>query len=86
LKTRLERYFTEKKTTRWVGVLPDFTNNINNSKNRTIGIEPALVTLDNARSIFKRLHPDMRKPKECKLQVGDLVRLAIEGNIFKKVI
>ena len=28
----------------------------------------------------------MRKPKDCKLRIGNVVRTAIEGNVFKKVI
>jgi len=85
LKTRLERYFTETNRKRWIDVLPQFTTNINNTKNRTIGIPPSRVTLDNSTKIFKRLHPDMKKPKDCKLKLGDIVRTAIEGNIFTKV-
>ena len=85
LKTRLERYFTETNKKRWIDVLPQFTNNINNSKNRTIRLPPSKVTLENAPKIFKRLHPEMKKPKDCKLKLGDIVRTAIEGNIFTKV-
>ena len=86
LKTRIERYFTETNTNRWVDILEDFTNNLNHSKNRTINMRPANVTIENAPKIFKKLHPDMRQPKQCKLSVGDMVRLAVEGNIFTKVI
>jgi len=84
-KTRLERYFTEKNKERWIDVLSQFTTNINNSKNRSIGMSPAKVTFENAKQIFKRLHPNMRKPTDCKLRLGDMVRKAIEGNIFTKV-
>jgi len=46
---------------------------------------PSAVSLDNSHQIFKRLHPNSRKPKDCKLKVGDLVRLVIEGHVFTKV-
>ena len=77
--------FSENDSKRWIDILEQFTQNINRTKNRTIGIEPVNVTLENAPQIFKRLHPEMRKPKDCKLKVGNVVRTAIEGNVFKKV-
>jgi len=86
LKTRLERYFTETGSHHWIDVLEDFTNNLNHSINRTIKMAPVNVTLENAPRIFKQLHPNMKKPKDCKLKIGDIVRLAIEGNIFTKVL
>ena len=85
IKTRLERYFTERNRKRWIDVLTQFTKNINNTNNRSIGLPPSKVTLENAAKIFQRLHPDMKKPKDCKLKLGDIVRTAIEGNIFTKV-
>ena len=85
IKTRIERFFSEINSKRWIDILEQFTHNINRTKNRTIGIEPVNVTLENAAQIFKRLHPEMRKPKDCKLKVGNVVRTAIEGNVFKKV-
>jgi len=85
LKSRLGRYFTETGKNRWIDVLEQFTNNINHTKNRSIGMPPSEVTLENAPKIFKRLHPDMKRPKDCKLKIGDVVRTAIEGNIFTKV-
>jgi len=85
LKTRLERYFTETGKKRWIDILEQFTNNINHTKNRSIGMAPSDVSLANAPAIFKRLHPSMKKPKECKLHIGDVVRVAIEGHIFTKV-
>ena len=86
IETRFERYFTEQKNHRWVDVLKDFTNNINHTKNRSIGMPPASVNLDNSQVIFQKLHPDIKRPKDCKLKIGDIVRLAIQGNIFTKVI
>ena len=47
LKERIERYFTENKTKCWVDILQLFSNNINNSVNRSIGVRPIDVTLAN---------------------------------------
>ena len=84
LKTRLERFFTETSRKRWIDVLQEFTRNINHSKNRSLGMSPSEVTLKNAPNIYKRLHPEVKRPKDCKLKIGDVVRIAIEGNVFKK--
>ena len=84
-QTRIARYFTENKTTRWIDILADFTNNINNSKNRSIGMAPSKVTIENAPKIFKKLHPNQKRPKVCKLKVGDIVRRKLDGNVFTKV-
>ena len=85
LKDRLQRYFTETGRKRWLDVLRDFVNNINNSINRTIGIRPVDVTLDNADKIWKRIYPKALEIPKCDLiRVGDRVRVAIEKSIFAK--
>ena len=85
LKQRIERYFTETKSHRWIDILSDFSNNINHTVNRTIGIEPARVTLDNADSIWKKLYPKQGLNVKCdKIKVGDRVRTVLPRNIFTK--
>ena len=46
---------------------------------------PSKVTFENAKDIFRKLHPNDTRPKDCKLKLGDLVRLGIQGNVFTKV-
>ena len=85
LKDRLERYFTETGRKRWIDVLQDFVSNINNSINRTIGVRPKDVNLDNSDKIWKRLYPKANERPKCEIiRVGDRVRIAIEKNIFAK--
>ena len=85
LKERLERFFTETKTKRWLDVVADFSNNINHTVNRTIGIEPARVSLDNADEIWRKLYPNHGKNVKCdKILVGDRVRTVLPRNIFTK--
>ena len=85
LKDRLERAFTETGRKRWLDFLPDFVNNINNSINRTIGVRPVDVNLENARKIWKRIYPDADKIPKCDvIKVGDRVRTVIEKSIFSK--
>ena len=84
LKTRIQRYFTENKTKRWVNVLGDFTRNINNSYNRTIGMKPSEVNLSNVKEIQTRLYGKKRQSKQCHIRKGDLVRIPRGKNRFNK--
>ena len=85
LKERLERVFTETGRKRWIDLYDDFVVNINNSINRTIGVRPVDVTLENSNKIWKRLYPKSTESPDCKLiLVGDRVRKAIEKSIFAK--
>ena len=83
-KTRIERYFTLTKSKNWVKVLQNFTRNINNSINRSIEIAPADVDFSNANEIRKRLYPKMLNPKPCRFRPGDIVRIALDKNLFQK--
>ena len=83
-KTRLERYFTAMKTRNWIKVLQNFTNNINNTLNRSIGYAPADVDFSNVAEIRKKLYPRMPNPKPCRFRAGDIVRIALDKNLFQK--
>ena len=85
LKERIERYFTEKKTTRWVDILQDFSNNINHTTNRSIGLPPVQVTLENADMIWKKLYPNRGKKVKCdRIIIGDRVRIILPAKVFDK--
>ena len=85
LKERIERYFTENKTKCWVDILQAFSENINNSVNRSIGMPPSAVTFDNADIISKRLYPNRGKKVSCdKILAGDRVRIVLPQGIFDK--
>ena len=83
-KTRLERYFTEHSTKKWINVLQDFTRNINDSVNRSIGVAPSKVTTSNAHLIQQRLYDDPEHVQPCSLKVGDRVRIPRIKNIHSK--
>lgn len=84
LKSRLERYFTENKTTNWIDVLQDFTRNINNTVNRSIGMEPGKVTEKNSQQIRQRLYGQEESIQPCNLEIGDRVRIPKIKNIHAK--
>ena len=83
-KTRLERYFTASNSRNWVKVLQNFTNNINNTINRSTDYAPADIDFSNVEDVRKRLYPKMSNPKPCRFRIGDVVRIAIEKNLFQK--
>ena len=83
-KTRLERYFTASKSRNWVKVLQNFTNNINNTVNRSTNYAPADIDFSNVLEVRKRLYPKMSNPKPCRYRIGDIVRIAIDKNLFQK--
>ena len=85
LKERIERYFTENKTNKWVDILQDFSQNINNSVNRSIGMPPIKVTLDNADVIRDKLYSNKGKKVKCeRIIIGDRVRIVLPAKVFDK--
>ena len=85
LKERIERYFTENKTNKWVDILQDFSQNINNSVNRSIGMPPVKVTLENADVIRTKLYPNKGKKVKCdRIIIGDRVRIVLPAKVFDK--
>ena len=84
LKTRIERYFTEHNTVKWVDILQELSDDINNSFHRTIGMAPNDVTFENRREIFRRLYGSSAPPIKCKFRLGDRVRIPIKKDIFDK--
>ena len=84
LKTRIERYFTENHTLRWVDVLQQLSDAINNSVNRSIGVTPNSVNDKNREKIFQKLYGQKKLPPICRYAVGDKVRIPENKNIFQK--
>ena len=61
LKQKMYRYFTAKRTRRYVDVLPDLVHSYNNNHHRSIGMAPMEVTADNEGVVRKRLYPPNRR-------------------------
>lgn len=83
LKTRLWRYFTQKRTTRYVDVLQKFVDSYNATVHSTIGMEPACVSLYNAGVVREKLR-DSRKIRRPKYKVGTFVRISRAPSVFRK--
>ena len=84
LKTRIERYFTESQSFRWVDVLQNLSEAINNTKNRSIGMTPNEVNEDNRSEIFHKLYGQKTVPPICRFSKGDRVRIPAKKNVFEK--
>ena len=56
LKTKMWRYFTAKKTMRYIDVLPDLVYSYNHSVHRSIKMKPTQVTSDNEKQVWHTLY------------------------------
>ena len=86
LKTRMWRYFTAKKTMRYIEVLQDLVDSYNRSKHRSIQKKPINVTQKNEREVWHTLYGEREKegPVKYKFEVGDQVRISKMKRIFEK--
>ena len=86
LKTRMWRYFTAKKTMRYIEVLQDLVDSYNRSKHRSIQKKPINVTQKNEREVWHTLYREREKegPVKYKFEVGDQVRISKMKRTFEK--
>ena len=78
-KTRMWRYFTAKRTMRYVDMLPDLVYSYNHTKHRSIKTKPALVNSENEDKVFHTLYGsvlDKVRPARYKFNIGDQVRIS----------
>ena len=86
LKTRMWRYFTAKKTMRYIEVLQDLVDSYNRSKHQSIQKKPINVTQKNEREVWHTLYGEREKegPVKYKFEVGDQVRISKMKRTFEK--
>ena len=86
LKTRMWRYFTAKKTMRYIDILQDLVDSYNRSKHRSIQKKPINVTQKNEREVWHTLYGEREKegPVKYKFEVGDQVRISKMKRRFEK--
>ena len=84
IKTRLQKYFYQTKTKRWLTVLPNVIKNYNATPHRTIGMAPDQVTNKNSPDIYKKVFGDTNLKVIPRLAVGDRVRTLREKKEFEK--
>ena len=86
LKNKLWRYFTEKRTFRYINILQTLLHSLNHTYKENIGCAPAEVTKDNEKVIRKRLFGTKNrfKKQDLKFKEGDKVRISKYKTIFDK--
>ena len=86
LKTRMWRYFTAKRTRRYIDVLQDLVDSYNKSKHRSIQKKPINVTQENEREVWHTLYGEREKkdPPKYKFEIGDQVRISKMKRTFEK--
>ena len=83
LKTRMWKYFTHKKTRRYIDVLNSLVKSYNHTFHRSIKSTPASVTKSNEAEISKNLYPQLSSAKP-KFKIGDKVRINKTKRTFDK--
>lgn len=93
LKTRMWKYFTNKRTYRYTNVLQQLVNSCNNRFSNPIQMQPSEVTHRNEEEVGQRLYGDdeqeKKKKKKSKVikfryKVGDRVRPIYPAKVFHK--
>ena len=87
IKDRLYRFFSVENTLRWIDVLEDIVDDINNSVCRMTGMKPIDVNEVNGPVLQRRLyirHTEYPVAKRPKFEVGDYVRVQVRKILFAK--
>lgn len=97
LKERMWRYFTHKNIRRYIDILQDIVHAYNHTRHSSIKMQPAAVTLENARIARENMNrrwninvddAEGRKNRErkqkCKYKAGEFVRISRAKAAFEK--
>ena len=84
LKSKLEKYFWQNQTRKWIDVYQEYIKIYNNSYHRTIKMKPAQVNWDNRQKVFRSLFPDIIDKTFPRLKIGQIVRLIKFKSTFEK--
>jgi hypothetical protein len=86
LKTKMWRYFTAKKTMRYIDMLPRSVYSYNHSVHRSIRTKPVDVTTENEKKVWHTLYDDHNVVKNVKykFKIGDQVRISKMKRTFEK--
>ena len=84
IKTRLWKYFTQRKTLKYLDVIQSIVDGCNRSYSRPIGCPPVEVTRKNENEIRKRLYGSVAPANNFSFKVGDRVRTVEYKKVFQK--
>ena len=84
LKTRMWKFFTHRRTLRYVDVLQKFVRGYNNAYHRSIKRAPASVNVHNEALVSEALYGKGVAKQLSKLKTGDIVRINKTKRTFDK--
>lgn len=86
IKERIWRYFTHKRTRRYIDVLQNIVESYNNTRHSATKMIPSTVTLENAAIARANLENkySCKSQRAPKYNVGDMVRISRAKNVFEK--
>src|SRR5579862_162023 len=86
LKTKMWRYFTHRRTRKWIDVLPNLLEAYNNSYHRSIRMTPNEVNENNEMLIwlYNEESPEPIPKRKKHVQIGDHVRISRVKGAFEK--
>ena len=84
IKQKIWKYFTETGRKRWIDILDEIQNNYNNTYHNTIKMPPNKVTMENRQKVFKTMYPQINDRINCRMKIGDNVRIALNKETFEK--
>ena len=84
IKEKIWKYFTISGRERWIDILGEIVENYNDTYHSRIKMKPNEVTWHNREKVFKAAFPHIDKRVDCRLKIGDKVRIALRKNEFEK--
>ncbi|KAJ8909502.1 hypothetical protein NQ315_012980 [Exocentrus adspersus] len=84
IKSKLYKYFSLHGTYKWLDVLPEITDNYNESRHSTTGYKPVNVTKSKEELILKTIYTHIKTSGVRKFKVGDIVRISKNKHVFAK--
>ena len=80
LKTRIGRYFTENKTSKWIDVYDKLAEAYNQTYHRSIKMTPNDVKFENSKQVHTNLYGNVTVPERCLFSVGNIVSKVLNKN------
>jgi len=86
IKMKMYRYFYFNKTQKWIDMVNNIAESINNTKLESLGFSPAEVTEENSSEVWNNIYKNyiQQRQDKPKFKVGDLVRISSAKGIFEK--
>lgn len=89
IKDKLYRYFSENATTRYIDILQDLSDSINNTVHSTLHRTPASINQGNQAKVYDEVYQKIinkaaQQPLVYSFAIGDLVRISSLRTPFRK--